>query len=104
MAVVRTLTFNVPADKTEELSPGHNLYLAAIFGTQIAAQNTPGYHTGGVWLQRQDDGSAKVTMFSQFDELENLQKYSNVPMIIDFVKDVSKHLSKVVIEVHEVLS
>lgn len=103
MPVVRTLTFTVPSNRTEELNPGHNLYLAAVHGTQIAAQNIQGYHKGGVWLQRQSDGSVKVTMFSQFAELDNLQLYANVAMIRDFEKDVSKHLSTVVIEVYEVL-
>jgi hypothetical protein len=104
MAYVRTLTFTIPPDRTEELNPGHNLYLAAVHGTQIAAQNIEGYHKGGVWLQRRDDGSAKVTMFSQFNELEHLERYANVPMIHDFEKDVSTYLSPVVIEVYEVLA
>jgi hypothetical protein len=103
MSVVRSLTFTVPADRTHELSPGHNLYLAAVHGTQIAAQNIQGYHKGGVWMRRLDDGSIKVSMFSQFAELENLQDYERVQMIGDFEKDVSKHLSKVVIEIYEVL-
>lgn len=103
MAVVRTATFVVPSDRTHELSPGHNLYLAAVHGTQIAAQNVEGYHKGGVWLQRQSDGAMKVSMFSQFNELDNLMTYANVAMVQDFEKDVSKYLSPVVVEVYEVI-
>lgn len=103
MAVVRTLSFTVPADRVHELSPGHNLYLAAVLGTQIAAQNVQGYHKGGVWMQRQTDGSTRVLMFSQFDELDHLEAYSSLPMLRDFEKDVSKHLSPVVVEIYEVL-
>jgi antibiotic biosynthesis monooxygenase (ABM) superfamily enzyme len=104
MAYVRTLAFTVPAERTQELSPGHNLYLAAVHGTQIAAQNVEGYHKGGVWMQRQAEGSIKVIMFSQFNELDNLEAYANVPMVRDFESDVSKHLSPVVVEIYEVLA
>ena len=103
MAVVRTVSFTVPAERSEELSPGHNLYLAAVHGTQIAAQNVDGFHKGGVWMQRQSGGSIKVMMFTQWSELDNMQQYANVPMIRDFEKDVSTYLSPVVVEVYEVL-
>ncbi len=103
MPYVRTLTFTVPPDRVEELSPGHNLYLAAVFGTQIAAQNTQGYQKGGVWMQRQTEGSILVFMFSQWDELDSMESYANVPMLLDFMKDVSTYLSPVKLEIYEVL-
>jgi hypothetical protein len=103
MPYVRKLDFTVPTERVEELSPGHNLYLATVFGTQIAAQNVQGYQKGGVWMQRQQDGSIKVTMFSQFSEIDGLQTYAKVPMITDFVKDITTYLSPVVLEVYEVL-
>ena len=103
MPYVRTLTFTVPPDRVEELSPGHNLYLAAVFGTQIAAQNTQGYQKGGVWMQRQTEGSTLVFMFSQWDELDSMEAYANIPMLLDFVKDVSTYLSPVNLEIYEVL-
>ena len=103
MAFVRTLTFIVPADRTQELEPGHNLYLASVHGIKIAAQNVPGYHRGGVWMQRQPDGSVKVTQYSQWYELDNLEAYANVPMVRDFEKDVSTYLSTPVVEIHEVM-
>src|SRR5690242_16987169 len=78
MPYVRTLTFTVPPDRVDELSPGHNLYLAAVFGTQIAAQNTQGYQKGGVWMQRQTEGSTLVFMFSQWDELDSMEAYANL--------------------------
>lgn len=104
MAVVRTLSFTVPSEKTEELSPGHNLYLAAVYGTQIAAQNVRGFHKNGVWMQRQTDGSTKVSMFSQFAEMSDLELYANVAMVKDFEKDVSTYLSPVEVQVYEVLA
>ena len=103
MAFVRTMTFIVPTERTQELEPGHNLYLAAVHGVKIAAQNTPGYHRGGVWMQRQPDGSVKVFMYSQWYELDNIEDYSSVPMVRDFEKDVSTYLSTPVIEVYEVM-
>jgi antibiotic biosynthesis monooxygenase (ABM) superfamily enzyme len=103
MSFVRTASFTVPPDRTQELNPGHNLYLAAVHGTQIAAQNVPGYHRGGSWMQRQADGSIRVVMYAQFAELDSLEEYSNVPMVRDFVVDVTKYLSPVVIEIYEVL-
>ena len=104
MAVVRTLAFTVPGERAHELSPGHNLYLAAVYGTQIAAQNVDGYQKGGVWMWRQSDDSIKVLMFSQFSELDNLETYDKLPMIRDFEKDVSTYLGPVVIEIYEVLA
>jgi hypothetical protein len=103
MAFVRTLTFMVPRERTEELEPGHNLYLAAVHGIKIAAQNTPGYHRGGVWMQQQPDGSVKVLSYSQWYELENIEAYANVPMVRDFEKDVSTYLSQPVVDIYEVI-
>ena len=103
MAFVRTVTFMVPPERTKELEPGHNLYLAAVHGIKIAAQNTPGYHRGGVWMQRQPDGAVKVFVYSQWYELENIQDYSSIPMVRDFEKDVSTYLSSPVIDVYEVM-
>jgi len=103
MAFVRTLTFVVPRERTGELEPGHNLYLAAVHGVKIAAQNTPGFHRGGVWMQLQPEGSVKVFMYSQWYELENIENYANVPMVRDFERDVSTYLSQPVVEVFEVM-
>jgi hypothetical protein len=103
MPYVRMLTFTVPPERVEELSPGHNLYLATVFGTQIAAQNTQGYQKGGVWMQRHTEGSIRVFMFTQWDELDSMDSYANVPMLIDFVKDVSTYLSPVNLDIYEVL-
>lgn len=103
MAFVRTLTFSVPPERTEELEPGHNLYLAAVHGVKIAAQNTPGYHRGGVWMQRQPDGSVKVLMYSQWYDLANIQDYANIPMVRDFERDVSKYLNTPVVDIYELM-
>jgi hypothetical protein len=103
MAFVRTITFIVPAERTHELEPGHNLYLAAVHGIKIAAQNVQGFHRGGVWMQRQPDGSVKVIHYSQWYELDNIETYANVPMVRDFEKDVNTYLSKPVIEIFEVM-
>jgi hypothetical protein len=103
MSFVRTMSFTVPAERTQELEPGHNLYLAAVHGTKIAAQNTPGFHRGGVWMQRLPDGSIKVLMYSQWYDLDNIENYSSIPMVRDFEKDVSTYLSTPVIDVFEVM-
>jgi heme-degrading monooxygenase HmoA len=103
MAFVRTLTFTVPVERIQELEPGHNLYLAAVHGVKIAAQNTPGYHRGGVWMQKQPDGAVKVFMYSQWYDLENIENYANVPMVRDFEKDVSTYLSPPVIDIYELI-
>ena len=103
MAFVRTLTFTVPAERTHELQPGHNLFLAAVHGIKIAAQNVPGFHHGGVWMQRQPDGAVKVVVHSQWYELDNIEDYSSVPMVRDFEKDVATYLSTPVIDIYEVI-
>jgi hypothetical protein len=103
MAFVRTLTFIVPPERTEELEPGHNLYLAAVHGVQIAAQNTPGYHRGGVWMQRQPDGSVRVLSYTQWYELDSIDTYASLPMVRDFERDVSTYLSTPVVEIWEVM-
>lgn len=103
MAFVRTLTFMVPAERTHELEPGHNLYLASVHGIKIAAQNVQGYHRGGVWMQRQPDASVKVVMYSQWYELDNIETYANVPMVRDFERDVATYLSTPVVEIYEVM-
>ena len=103
MAFVRTVTFTVPSERTQELNPGHNLYLAAVHGVKMAAQNVPGYHRGGVWAQRLPDGSIKVLIYSQWYGLDDLESYSSLPMVRDFERDVSTYLSTPVIEVFEVL-
>jgi len=103
MAFVRTITFIVPAERTQELEPGHNLYLAAVHGIKIAAQSVQGFHRGGVWMQRQPDGSVKVMHYSQWYELDNIEAYANVPMVRDFEKDVNTYLSRPVIEIYEVM-
>ena len=103
MAFVRTLTFTVPRGRTEELEPGHNLYLAAVHGIKLAATNTPGFHRCGVLAQRQQDGTIKVFMYTQWYDLENIRDYANVPMVRDFERDVSTYLSTPVVEIYEVL-
>jgi hypothetical protein len=103
MAFVRTLTFTVPPERTQELDPGHNLYLAAVHGIKIAAQNVQGYHRGGVWMQRQPNGAVKVVAYSQWYELDNIETYSNIPMVRDFEKDVSTYLSTPVVDIFEVM-
>jgi hypothetical protein len=103
MAFVRTITFTVPPDRTHELDPGHNLYLASVHGIKIAAQNIQGFHRGGVWMQRQPDASIKVFMYSQWYELDNIETYANVPMVRDFERDVAQYLSTPVVEIFEVM-
>ena len=103
MAFVRTITFTVPTERTRELEPGHNLYLAAVHGIKIAAQNTPGFHRGGVWMQRLPDGAIKVLMYSQWYELDNIESYASIPMVRDFERDVSTYLSTPVVDVYEVM-
>jgi hypothetical protein len=103
MAFVRTIVFTVPAERTQELEPGHNLYLAAVHGIKIAAQNTQGFHRGGVWMQRLPDGAIKVLMYSQWYELDNIENYSNIPMVRDFERDVSTYLSTPVVDIFEVM-
>ena len=103
MSFVRTLTFTVPPNRIEELNPGHNLYLAAVHGIKIAAQNTSGFHRGGVWMQRQPDGAVKVFMYSQWYDLDNIEDYANIPMVRDFERDVSAYLSTPVVDVYEVM-
>ena len=103
MAFVRTITFLVPPDRTHELEPGHNLYLASVHGIKIAAQNIQGYHRGGVWMQRQPDASIKVLMYSQWYELDTIETYANVPMVRDIERDVAKYLSTPVVEIYEVM-
>ena|SRR5437588_8332271 len=103
MAFVRTLTFVVPPERTVELEPGHNLYLASVHGVKIAAQNVQGYHRGGVWMQRQPDGAIKVIVYNQWYELDNIEDYANLPMVRDFERDVSKYLSTPVVDIFEVM-
>lgn len=103
MSFVRTLSFVVPTERTQELDPGHNLYLAAVHGIKIAAQNVQGYHRGGVWMQRQPDGAIKVVQYCQWYELDNIEAYANLPMVRDFEKDVSTYLSTPVVEIYEVM-
>ena len=93
MPYVRTLTFTVPPERVEELSPGHNLYLAAVFGTQIAAQNSQGYQKGGVWMQRQTEGLNKGLHVHAMGRVDSMEAIETVPMLIDFMKDVSTYLS-----------
>ena len=54
-------------------------------------------------MQRQSEGSTLVFMFSQWDELDSMEAYANIPMLLDFVKDVSTYLSPVNLEIYEVL-
>ncbi|MDQ6692812.1 MAG: hypothetical protein M3014_00090 [Chloroflexota bacterium] len=103
MAFVRTISFRVPPERTKELEPGHNLYLASVHGIKIAAQNTPGCHRVGVWMQRLPDGGVNVVMYSQWYELNNIAEYSSIPMVRDFEKDVSTYLSTPVINIYEVM-
>lgn len=93
----------MPPERTEELEPGRNLYLAAVHGVQIAAQNTPGYHRGGVWMQRQPDGSVRVLSYTQWYELDSIDTYASLPMVRDFERDVSTYLSTPVVEIWEVM-
>ena len=104
MAYVRTMTFVVPPERTEELQPGHNLFLAAVQGTQIVAQNTPGFHRGGVWMQNLPQGSIKVVCYTQWYGLSDIDGYASTPMIRDFEDDVARYHSMPVIEVFEALS
>ncbi len=104
MAYVRTFTFIVPPERAHELQPGHNLYTAAVSGTQIVAQNTPGFHVGGVWMQPLPQGSIKVVSYTQWYSPTAIEKYVGTPMIRDFEHDIARYHSAPVVEVYEVLS
>jgi hypothetical protein len=104
MAYVRTITFVVPPERTGELQPGHNLFMAAVHGTQIVAQNTPGFHHGGVWMQNMPQGSVKVVCYTQWYGLSDIEHYASTPMIRDFEDDIARYHSTPIIEVYETLS
>lgn len=104
MPFVRTVTFIVPPERREELQPGHNLFLAAVHGIKVAAQYMSGFQRAGVWFQGQPSGSIKVVAYSQWYELDSLDKYTSLPMIRDFEKDVNTYLSEPVVEIYEVMS
>src|SRR5215471_2528757 len=104
MAYVRTFSFIVPPERTRELQPGHNLYMAAVSGTQIVAQNTSGFHRGGVWMQNLPQGGIKVVSFTQWYGLPDMDHYASTPMIRDFEADIARYHSTPVIEVYETLS
>jgi len=97
-------TFIVPAARSEEIQPGHNLYLAATQGVKIVAQNTSGFHRGGVWASQTEKGDIKVVIYMQFYDLPDLQNFANAPMVRDFEASVDEILSPPLIEVFEVVS
>lgn len=104
MPFVRTTSFTVPAARKEEFEPGHNLYLAAAFGVKIVAQNTSGFHRGGVWANTMENGDLKVMIYMQFYDLPDMQNYANAPMVRDFEASLDENLSEPQIEVFEVIS
>ncbi len=104
MAFVRTTTFIVPAARKSEIEPGHNLYLAAVMGVKIVAQNTPGFHRGGVWASQLEGGDLKIIIYMQFYDLPEMENFANTPMVRDFENELDQYLSPPIIEVYETLS
>lgn len=104
MAFVRTTTFVVPAARKSEIEPGHNLYLAAVHGVKIVAQNTSGFHRGGVWASQLENGDLKIMIYMQFYDLPDVQNYANTPMVRDFESQLDELLSPPIIEIYETLS
>ena len=104
MAIIRTFSFIVPPERAEEMQPGHNLHMATIDGTQIVAQNSPGFLHGGVWSRLLADGGTKIVIYTQWYSPTDIDRYANTPMIKDYEADIAKYHSKPVIEIFELLA
>jgi hypothetical protein len=101
MSYVRTFSFIIPPDRSHELEPGHNLYLATIDGTQIVAQNSSGFLGGAVWRRLLPTGGIKVVISTEWAGVRELETYTRTPMIQDYEADVQKYHEDVVIEIFE---
>ncbi len=104
MAFVRTTTFIVPAARKSEIEPGHNLNLAAVYGVKSVAQNTVGFHRGGVWASQLESGDLKIMIYMQFYDLPELANFANAPMVRDFESQLDEYLSPPIIEIYETLA
>lgn len=104
MAYIRTFSFVVPPERADEMQPGRNLHLATVNGTQIVAQNTSGYHRGGVWTRLQADGGIKVFIYTQWYSPADMDRYISTPMIRDYEADIARYHSTPVIEIYELLA
>jgi hypothetical protein len=104
MAFVRTFSFVVPVERTQEMEPGHNLHMATVDGTQIVAQNSEGYLYGSVLSRLQPDGSLKIVIYTQWAAISQIERYVHTPMIQDYEADVARYHSAPVIEIYEMLA
>ncbi len=104
MAYIRTFSFVIPVERLAEMQPGHNLYMATVDGTQIVAQNSQGYHRGGVWTRQQADGTLKIVIYTQWEALSQIDKYVVTPMIVDYEADIARYHSPPVVEIFELLA
>ena len=104
MAFVRTTTFIVPAARKSEIEPGHNLNLAAVYGVKSVAQNTVGFHRGGVWASQLEGGDLQIMIYMQFYDLPEMENFAHTPMVRDFENQLDQYPSPPIIEVYETLS
>jgi hypothetical protein len=104
MAYVRTFSFVIPPERADEMEPGRNLYLATVNGTQIVAQNTSGFHRGGVWTRLLADGGIKVVCYTQWYSPTDIERYISTPMIRDYEADIARYHNEPLVEIFELLA
>lgn len=95
MSFVRTTTFAMTREDSEELRQGKLVYNALVVGRKFICQSIDGLVQ--TYLLRQSnlvDGKVVFTIYSEWSTMEDLQNYATQPTIKELEESLAKELGQ----------
>ncbi len=103
MSFVRTFSFSMPREEADIIKPGHNAYTALIPGRKFVAQAQSGLVSTNVWRTINSSGTINFVIYTEWSTMEDLQAYTNVPVIKQMEQILASDNSTVQIAVYEMI-
>jgi heme-degrading monooxygenase HmoA len=103
MAYVRTVSFTMSRDEAEMIKPGDHSYTTLIPARKFVAQAQSGLVQTGVWRSTNASGMVNFVIHTEWATLEDMQAYSNLPVIKEMEQILGSDGSPVQVSVYEVI-
>lgn len=103
MAYVRTVSFSMPHDEADQITPGTRSYTALVPGRKFMAQAQSGLIQTGVWRTTNSSGMVNFVIHTEWSTVEDMQAYANLPIIKELEQALSSDNNQVQVSVYEVI-
>lgn len=103
MSYVRMVTFSLTREEATLLNPGSHAYNALVGGRKYIAQAMPGLVQTAVLRSTNVSGRVNFVITSEWGSLEDLQAYSNNPVIKELEEVLGKENDSLTVSVYEFL-